>query len=83
MVWSALTDREKSILRFEEQHWKYAAVKDSEINLRWHMTPTRYYQVLNQLIDKPEALAYAPLVVKRLQRLRKARREQRSSSRLA
>jgi hypothetical protein len=43
---------------------------------------TRYYQVLNALIDTPRALAADPVLVNRLLRLRDERQQQRSSSRL-
>jgi hypothetical protein len=43
------------------------------------MTPTRYYQVLNALVDSPAALATDPLLVKRLRRVRTARRRGRSA----
>lgn len=38
---------------------------------------TRYYQVLNALIDTPEALAFDSLTVNRLRRLRDERAAQR------
>lgn len=78
----ALTTTEKQILALEEGWYKYAGAKDAQITEILHMSPTRYYQILNELIDRPEALAWSPLVVKRLQRLREARRQQRSSQRL-
>ncbi|NDA83807.1 MAG: DUF3263 domain-containing protein, partial [Actinobacteria bacterium] len=37
------------------------------------LTPARYYQLLNDLIDRDDALAAAPILVKRLRRLREAR----------
>jgi hypothetical protein len=46
------------------------------------MSATRYYQVLNALIDQPEALAFDPMLVKRLQRMRAARQRARSARRL-
>ena len=46
------------------------------------MSSTRYYQVLNSLIDNPAALAADPMLVKRLRRLRAARQRQRSARRL-
>lgn len=78
----ALTTTEKRILALEQGFYKYAGVKDQQIREILHMTPVRYYQVLNELIDTEEALAWDPLTVKRLQRLREARRAQRSSQRL-
>ncbi|HVT22265.1 MAG TPA: DUF3263 domain-containing protein, partial [Mycobacteriales bacterium] len=46
------------------------------------MSATRYYQVLNALLDRPEALAADPMLVKRLRRMRAARQRQRSARRL-
>jgi hypothetical protein len=46
------------------------------------MSATRYYQVLNTLIDRSEALAHDPMLVKRLRRLRSARQRARSARRL-
>lgn len=68
-----LTDEQKAILEFEGQRWKYAGAKEAQIRELFDCSQTRYYQVLNVLIDQPAALAYAPMTVKRLQRLREAR----------
>lgn len=77
-----LTDRERQILDFERQWWKYAGAKETAVREKFDMSSTRYYQVLNALIDRPEALAYDPMVVRRLIRLRAARQRQRSARRL-
>jgi len=77
-----LSDRDAKILAFERQWWKYAGAKEQAIRDRFAMSATRYYQVLNALIDKPEALATDPLLVKRLRRLRASRQRQRSAKRL-
>jgi len=79
---SELTDRDQRILAFERLWWKYAGAKEHAVREQFAMSPTRYYQVLNALIDKPEALAFDPLLVKRLRRLRAARQRQRSARRL-
>ena len=73
-----LTDRERQVLDFEARWWKYPGAKDTAIRDTFDWTPTRHYQVLNTLIDQPAALEHAPLVVRRLQRLRDARRNQRT-----
>lgn len=73
-----LTDLELDILTFEKQWWKYAGAKESAVRERFDMSSTRYYQVLNVLIDKPAALAAEPMLVRRLRRLRGARQAQRS-----
>jgi hypothetical protein len=77
-----LTDTETAILTFERQWWKYAGAKESAVREQFGMSATRYYQVLNVLIDRPEALAADPLLVRRLRRLRAHRQHQRSARRL-
>jgi hypothetical protein len=77
-----LTDTETAILTFERQWWKYAGAKESAVREQFDMSATRYYQVLNALIDRPEALAADPLLVRRLRRLRAHRQHQRSARRL-
>jgi hypothetical protein len=77
-----LSDRDREILEFERQWWKYAGAKEQAVREKFDMSSTRYYQVLNALIDKPEALAADPLLVRRLRRLRAARQRQRSARRL-
>ncbi len=57
-----LTERERVILAFERQWWKYAGAKEQAIRELFDMSATRYYQVLNALIDRPEALAYDPIL---------------------
>ncbi len=77
-----LNRRDREILAFERQWWKYAGVKEQAIRELFDMSSTRYYQVLNGLIDTPEALAADPMLVKRLRRLRASRQRQRSARRL-
>lgn len=72
-----LTDREIEILDFERSWWKHAGVKEQAIRERFDMSATRYYQILNELIEKPAALAHDPILVKRLKRLRAYRQRQR------
>ncbi len=77
-----LNARDAEILAFERQWWKFAGAKEQAIRDKFQMSATRYYQVLNALIDKPEALAQDPLLVKRLRRLRATRQRNRSAKRL-
>ncbi|HLS48816.1 MAG TPA: DUF3263 domain-containing protein [Actinomycetaceae bacterium] len=79
---AALTDTEREILEFERQWWKYAGAKEAAIRDLFAMSATRYYQVLNSLIDSEAALAADPMLVKRLRRLRDARQRERSARRL-
>ncbi|MBV9291043.1 MAG: DUF3263 domain-containing protein [Frankiales bacterium] len=81
-VGGELTDRDREILAFERQWWKYAGAKEQAVRELFDMSATRYYQVLNALIDRPEALAADPMLVKRLRRLRSQRQRARSARRL-
>ena len=78
----ALQRREREILAFEAQWWKYAGAKEQAIRELFDMSATRYYQILNALVDKPAALAADPLLVKRLRRLRASRQRMRAARRL-
>ena len=73
-----LTDLEVRILDFERQWWKYAGIKDSAIRELFNLSAKQYYALLNNLIDRPDALAASPLLIKRLRRLREARVSSRS-----
>jgi hypothetical protein len=77
-----LSEREREILAFERQWWKYAGAKEAAVRDLFGMSATRYYQVLNALIDRPEALVADPMLVKRLRRLRASRQRTRSARRL-
>ncbi len=74
-----LSRREHEMLTFERQWWRRPGAKETAIRDRFGVTPTRYYQVLNALVDRPDALAAEPLLVRRLRRLRLARARTRSS----
>ena len=77
-----LDRRDREIMAFERQWWKYAGAKEQAIRELFDMSPTRYYQVLNALLDKPEAMAADPLLIKRLRRLRTSRQRTRAARRL-
>jgi hypothetical protein len=78
----SLSARDREILAFERQWWKYAGAKEQAVRELFDMSATRYYQVLNALIDSPAALAADPMLVKRLRRLRATRQRARSARRL-
>jgi hypothetical protein len=73
----ALTDHEQAVLDFERSWWTDDGVKEVLIEERLGLTATRYYQVLNELLDRPDALAHDPMVVRRLRRLRDRKRRAR------
>ena len=76
---STLTDLETRILDFERNWWRFAGAKESAIKDLFDLTAARYYQLLNDLIDRDDALAASPMLVKRLRRLREARMQASSA----
>ena len=48
-----LSTRDREILAFERQWWKYAGAKEQAVRELFDMSATRYYQLLNILIDRP------------------------------
>ena len=76
-----LSPREREILTFEREWWKYADAKDPAVRSRLDLTPEAYYRALSEIIDQPGALAHDPLLVRRLRRQRQARQRQRQASR--
>jgi Protein of unknown function (DUF3263) len=73
-----LAQRDLAILAFERQWWKYAGAKEEAIRREFGISPTAYYQQLSALIDHPAAMDADPMLVRRLQRQRSARRQQRA-----
>lgn len=76
---SALSDLEVRILEFERSWWRYAGAKESAIKDLFDLSAPRYYQLLNDLVDRDDALLASPMLVKRLRRLRQARMSARSA----
>ncbi len=79
---AGLSELEIKMLDFERQWWRYAGAKESAIKELFDLTPPAYYQMLNNLIDREEAVIAEPILVKRLRRLRESRTAARSSTRL-
>ncbi len=77
-----LNDRDLRILEFERQWWRYAGAKEQAIRELFDCSTTRYYQMLNTLIDDPDALRADPMLVKRLRRMRTSRQRARAARRL-
>ncbi|MBI3648050.1 MAG: DUF3263 domain-containing protein [Actinobacteria bacterium] len=79
---AALDAREREILDFERGWWREPGPKALRIRDGLGLSVAHYHQLLNRLIDRPEALAYDPMLVRRLRRLRDARRRRRVAGRL-
>jgi hypothetical protein len=77
----SLSERDMRILAFERRWWRYPGAKEQAIREIFDIGATRYYQLLNDLIDRPEALAFDPILVKRLRRQRAERKRMRTARR--
>lgn len=77
----SLSERDQKVLDFERQWWRYAGAKEQAIKDQFNLNATRYYQLLNSLLDNPAAMAHDPLLVKRLRRLRERRQLARTARR--
>jgi hypothetical protein len=77
----ALTERDRAILDFERTWWSQPGPKETAIRERFDLSNTRYYELLNEVLEDPDAMDYDPLVVRRLRRLRERRRKQRFEGR--
>jgi Protein of unknown function (DUF3263) len=78
----AAGDRWREILDFERMWWQLSVSKELAIRERFGISPARYYQLLNRLIELPEALEYDPMLVRRLRRVRETRRRKRFARKL-
>lgn len=74
-----LTDTHRAVLDFESRnhHWRHGGTREAAVLATFGWSEARYAQVLHALLERPEALAYAPATVRRLVRLRQVRREAR------
>lgn len=77
---ATLSEQDRAILELEKQWWRYAGAKQQVIRDELGLTPTRYYQILNALLDDPAALLAEPVVIRRLQRQRQAHRAEHLSA---
>ena len=77
-----LSDRDRDLLDFERGWWQQRGPKERAIRERFGFSAARYQQLLNRLIDRPDALAYDPMLVRRLRRLREQRRRRRVATQL-
>ncbi|MES2169293.1 MAG: DUF3263 domain-containing protein [Actinomycetota bacterium] len=74
-----MSESSRRVLEFERQWWKHAGAKEEAIRAEFGLSAARYYQMLNAVLDEPQAIAFDPMLVKRLHRLRDARTEARAS----
>ncbi|MFD0312383.1 DUF3263 domain-containing protein [Streptomyces sp. NPDC127119] len=74
-----LTAQERDVLALEGRGWESPGAKERAVREELGMAPVRYYQLLNALLDAERALAYDPVTVNRLRRVREVRRSEREA----
>lgn len=74
-----MSDLERAILDVESRFWRHAGAKEDAIRECTGLSPNRYYQVLNSLVDRTDAWEYAPQALARVVRLRDRSRLRRSA----
>ncbi|MFC3687041.1 DUF3263 domain-containing protein [Aquipuribacter hungaricus] len=77
-----LSERDLAVLEFERLWWKQPGAKEQALRERFGVGPTRYYQLVNALVDREAALRHDPVLVGRLRRARAARLRTRPARRL-
>lgn len=77
-----LSERDLALLDFERQWWKEPGSKEQALRTRFGVSPTRYYQLVNALVDREAAMRHDPMLLTRLRRTRAARLQTRSARRL-
>ncbi|MFS0868026.1 DUF3263 domain-containing protein [Microbacterium sp. 179-B 1A2 NHS] len=65
-----LSDRDRALLDFESRWNAHSGAKEEAVRSELELTPARYYQLLGRLVDTADAVAYDPVLVHRLRRLR-------------
>ena len=77
-----LSKRDKAVLDFERSWWLVPGPKDRAVQEHLGMSAGRYYQILRDLLDDPTAMAYDPLTIRRLLKVRAERNRRRPESRI-
>ena len=75
----SLSEQEAAVLDVESRFWRHAGVKEDVIRVETGMTPTRYYQLLNSLMENADAWEYAPQALARVARIRDRNRTRRTA----
>ncbi|MET9929570.1 MULTISPECIES: DUF3263 domain-containing protein [unclassified Streptomyces] len=74
---AGLTEQEQALLAVERRSWPGPGAKERAVREGLGLSPTRYYQLLNALLDDPRALVHDPVTVNRLRRIREERQRRR------
>jgi hypothetical protein len=67
-----LSEGDRAILAFEEANWVHTGRKQNDIRKQFGISTPRYYQLLGELVQKPDAVKAFPQVTKRMLERREA-----------
>ncbi|MEU7317265.1 DUF3263 domain-containing protein [Streptomyces sp. NPDC007083] len=70
-----LSAEDRAVLAFAARGRPPSGEKERAVREQLGMSPVRYYQYLNALLDDPRAARHDPVTVNRLRRLRQAARD--------
>jgi hypothetical protein len=73
-----VTDDDRQVLEFAKLTWRNVGLRENALREQLDMSPARFSQRLDRIIDMPEAYVAEPMLVKRLLRLRAQRIGQRA-----
>ena len=73
----SFTESDRAIIDFERGWRMVDGAKAPTIRRELGVSSSTYYRRLGELLDSPAALAYDPLVIRRLRRVRLRRRAER------
>ncbi|MET9863277.1 DUF3263 domain-containing protein [Streptomyces smyrnaeus] len=72
---AGLSDEDRAVLSFAARGWPSSGEKERAVREQLGMSPVRYYQYLNALLDDPRASEFDPVTVNRLRRIRQSNRD--------
>lgn len=74
-----LLPHEKAIIDFAKRTYRYPGKQEQDMKDELGMNATTFWRKLNDLLDRPEALAYDPSTVNRYRRIRSNKLAARSA----
>ncbi len=78
-----LTDLERALLALERDWWRDGASRAEAARRRLGLAAADHARLIGALIDRSDAEAHDPVLVRRLRRMRDARRSERAGRRVA
>lgn len=78
-----MTEQDQTAIKLAAAYYRWPPVRDRDVLETLGRTPFRLSLYVGGLLERPDVLAAHPAEVRRIQRLREARRRQRSVCRVS